>query len=238
VRAFPAANLNSVAASASGAAVSLNSLSLASQHLILLRELLSSLSGVEGVYIKVRAQKKKGSGGNSGINSTSGGLSSESASPNQSLQISLALDVDSADRSIASLVTHIQYIAYEARNSIIDVLFCLCCKVTQLLPVCECAFKVRGFIRQQSQYEYGMVSHAFCAAVRRIIRDFDALIAQMEHLYIQQNLSLQKMVYSAIDACFSMHIIVVLSHLMSLVSNYCFFSPVCFESNAFSRACV
>ena len=67
-------------------------------------------------------------------------------------------------------------------------------QVAQLLPVCESAFKVRTFIRQQSQYEYGMVSHAFCAAIRRIIRDFDALIAQMEHLYIQQKLSLQKMV--------------------------------------------
>jgi gamma-tubulin complex component 2 len=63
--------------------------------------------------------------------------------------------------------------------------------------VCESAFKVRTFVRQQSQYEYGMVSHAFCAAVRRIVRDFDALVAQMEHLYIQQNLSLQKMVKSA-----------------------------------------
>ena len=194
IRAFPAANLNSVAATASGAAVSLNSLSLASQHLILLRELLSSLSGVEGVYIKVRAQKKKGNGGSSDINI---GLSSESTKSNPSLQISLALDVDSADRSIASLVTHIYYIGYEIRNANINGFF-IVCKVTQLLPVCECALKVREFTRQQSQYEYGMVSHAFCAAVRRIIRDFDALIAQMEHLYIQQNLSLQKMVCSRI----------------------------------------
>ena len=130
IRAFPAANLNSVAATASGAAVSLNSLSLASQHLILLRELLSSLSGVEGVYIKVRAQKKKRNGGSSDINI---GLSSESTKSNPSLQISLALDVDSADRSIASLVTHIYYIGYKIRNININVFFSLFAR----LPNCS-----------------------------------------------------------------------------------------------------
>lgn len=146
------------------------------------------------MYIKVKAQNNKGNGSSSGVNNTGGGLRS-----NQSLQLSLALDTDAADRSIASLVELMNFIFCEKRNRLSCVRICV--KVTQLLPVCEGAFKVRTFIRQQSQYEYGMVSHAFCAAVRRIVRDFDALVAQMEHLYIQQNLSLQKMVYNATRFC-------------------------------------
>ena len=77
--------------------------------------------------------------------------------------------------------------------------------MSQLLPVCESALKVRVFTRQQSQYEYGMVSHAMCAAMKRILRDFDKLVAQMEHLYSQQNLSLQKMVHSTIIALARVH---------------------------------
>jgi gamma-tubulin complex component 2 len=67
-------------------------------------------------------------------------------------------------------------------------------QVTQLLPVCVSAIRVRTFIRQQSKYEYGLVSHAFCAAVKKICREFDVLVAQIEQLYLDNKLSLQKMV--------------------------------------------
>ena len=73
-------------------------------------------------------------------------------------------------------------------------------QVMQLLPVCESAARVREFLRYQSRYEFGLVSHAMCAAVRAVVRQFDVLVAQLEHLFLaqqqqEQQLSLQKLAY-------------------------------------------
>lgn len=67
--------------------------------------------------------------------------------------------------------------------------------MTQLLPICESAVRVREFIRLHSRYEFGLVSHALCAALRKILREFDVLVAQLEATFAQGKLSLQKMVY-------------------------------------------
>jgi gamma-tubulin complex component 2 len=64
-----------------------------------------------------------------------------------------------------------------------------------LLPVCESAVRVREFIKLHSRYEYGMVSHALCAALKKVMREFDILIAQLEVTFAAGKLSLQKMVY-------------------------------------------
>jgi gamma-tubulin complex component 2 len=68
-------------------------------------------------------------------------------------------------------------------------------QVAQLLPICESAVRIREFVRLHSRYEYGMVSHALCAALKKILREFDILIAQLEVTFTAGKLSLQKMVY-------------------------------------------
>ena len=42
--------------------------------------------------------------------------------------------------------------------------------------------------------EYGLVSHSLAAAVKVLMREFDILVAQLEHLLSTNRLSLQKMV--------------------------------------------
>ena len=54
---------------------------------------------------------------------------------------------------------------------------------------------IREFIKVHSRYEYGLVSHALCAALKKILREFDILIAQLEVTFTSSQLSLQKMVY-------------------------------------------
>lgn len=44
------------------------------------------------------------------------------------------------------------------------------------------------------RYEFGLVSHSFVAAVKVLLREFDILVAQLEHLLSSNRLSLQKMV--------------------------------------------
>jgi gamma-tubulin complex component 2 len=67
--------------------------------------------------------------------------------------------------------------------------------VSQLLTMCEQTIKIRHFIQQQSRYEYGYISHAFCAAVKSIIHDLDILICQLEFLLNDGKLSLQKFIF-------------------------------------------
>ena len=64
-----------------------------------------------------------------------------------------------------------------------------------LLPLCEIAVHVRSYIKRHSQFEFGLVSQAFCSALKQIVRDFDVLVAQLEHKHIQCQLSLQKLIY-------------------------------------------
>lgn len=45
--------------------------------------------------------------------------------------------------------------------------------------------RVREFIRLHSRYEFGLVSHALCAALRKILREFDVLVAQLEASFAQ-----------------------------------------------------
>lgn len=68
-------------------------------------------------------------------------------------------------------------------------------QVMTLFPLCECAIRIREFIQMHSRYEFGYVSHAVCAAIKQIVREFDSLLSQLEHLYNNNNLSLQKLVY-------------------------------------------
>ena len=67
--------------------------------------------------------------------------------------------------------------------------------MTQLLPLCEQLAQIREFIRRQSRYEYGLVSHALAAAMKSLLREFDVVISQLEQLLEDNSLSLQKMMF-------------------------------------------
>jgi hypothetical protein len=55
--------------------------------------------------------------------------------------------------------------------------------------------QIREFVRTHSRYEFGLVSQALSSAIRQLLREFDVLVAQLEHLLNGNRLSLQKMVY-------------------------------------------
>lgn len=165
------------------------------QH-ILMREILLLLSGIEGNYIRIAAavksfsqdqankdfddaaveeEMRKYRDGGGGLKEFHNALNQRmTAPPSITLpsidSIKLVIDVDSADRSLAT-------------------------QVTQLLSMCEQSLKIRHFLRQQSRYEYGYVSHAFCASIKSILHDFDVIICQLEYLLNAEKLSIQKFIF-------------------------------------------
>lgn len=162
----------------------LNSYPTSVQHIILLRELLLAFSGIEGQYIRLAAATTVVS--NSSGHQSSHTHSSSTVSMNMNIimginkaptdnkqkmkDISLVIDLDTAERSAAH-------------------------QVSLLLPICEHAIRIREFIKFHSRYEFGFVSHAVVAVVKSIMREFDILIAQLEHLLMENKLTLQKMTY-------------------------------------------
>jgi gamma-tubulin complex component 2 len=66
-------------------------------------------------------------------------------------------------------------------------------QVCSFLPFCEQLIGIREFIKRHSRYEYGLVSHALAAAVKELLRQFDAVISQLELLLEENRLSLQKL---------------------------------------------
>ncbi|XP_076466365.1 gamma-tubulin complex component 2-like isoform X2 [Babylonia areolata] len=65
--------------------------------------------------------------------------------------------------------------------------------VRRILPLCSNYSTVVRFIEEKSAFEYGLVNHALCAAMRSLIKDYMVLVAQLEHQYRGGHLSLQKM---------------------------------------------
>ena len=148
----------------------LSSLTPGAQHAVLLREILLALSGIEGHYVRVAATglAPAASSSSSGSGSSSSGRSGSASSILR--ELNLVVESDTADRTAAS-------------------------QVALLLPICEGAVQLREFIRVHSRYEFGLVSHALAAAIKAMLREFDILVAQLEHLLSCGRLSLQKMVY-------------------------------------------
>ena len=143
----------------------LSSLSPGAQHALLLRELLLALSGVEGHYVRVAASQSPVPGSSS--SGSSGLVVTASA---MLRELNLVVESDTADRSAAS-------------------------QVALLLPICESAVQLREFVRVHGRYEFGLVSQALASSIKTMLREFDILVAQLEHLLSTNRLSLQKMVY-------------------------------------------
>ncbi|QIX02392.1 hypothetical protein AMS68_007909 [Peltaster fructicola] len=64
----------------------------------------------------------------------------------------------------------------------------------QVLKTATCTSALDAFVEVMSRYEKGSVSHALCAAIRKIQKDFQILVAQLEHQYLtNENFSLHQL---------------------------------------------
>ncbi|XP_071785890.1 gamma-tubulin complex component 2-like [Asterias amurensis] len=62
----------------------------------------------------------------------------------------------------------------------------------RILPVCTMYSSVVRFIEDKSSFEYGVVNHALCGAMKTLIKEYYILTAQLEHQFRQGQLPLQR----------------------------------------------
>ena len=60
-----------------------------------------------------------------------------------------------------------------------------------MLPLCADFVHVSNFVERHSRYEYGVTTHAFCAAIKLLLREYTLLVAQLETLASRGGLTLQ-----------------------------------------------
>ncbi|KAJ4908103.1 Gamma-tubulin complex component 2 [Raphanus sativus] len=61
----------------------------------------------------------------------------------------------------------------------------------RIFPLCECFLLIDQFVESSSQFKNGLVNHAFAAALRALLLDYRAMVAQLEHQFRLGRLSLQ-----------------------------------------------
>lgn len=65
----------------------------------------------------------------------------------------------------------------------------------KVLPLCEHYAAVQKFVNVHSQYAYGTVNQALCAAIRELLREFSVKVGQLETALRLGNLTLAKLWY-------------------------------------------
>ncbi|CAI9767433.1 unnamed protein product [Fraxinus pennsylvanica] len=61
----------------------------------------------------------------------------------------------------------------------------------RIIPLCESYLLVSQFVESRSQFKTGLVNHAFAAALRALLLDYQAMVAQLEHQFRLGRLSIQ-----------------------------------------------
>ncbi|KAH7841449.1 hypothetical protein Vadar_030015 [Vaccinium darrowii] len=61
----------------------------------------------------------------------------------------------------------------------------------RLFPLCESYLVINQFVESRSQFKTGLVNHAFAAALRVLLLDYQAMVAQLEHQFRLGKLSIQ-----------------------------------------------
>ncbi|XP_047338918.1 gamma-tubulin complex component 2 [Impatiens glandulifera] len=61
----------------------------------------------------------------------------------------------------------------------------------RMFPLCESYLLVHHFVESRSQFKAGLVNHAFAAALRASLLDYQAMVAQLEHQFRLGRLSIQ-----------------------------------------------
>ncbi|XP_057963027.1 gamma-tubulin complex component 2 [Malania oleifera] len=60
----------------------------------------------------------------------------------------------------------------------------------RLFPLCESFLLINRFVESRSQFKNGLVNHAFAAALRAFLLDYQAMVAQLEHQFRLGRLSI------------------------------------------------
>jgi gamma-tubulin complex component 2 len=63
--------------------------------------------------------------------------------------------------------------------------------VGRILPLCSHYVRVCEYVDTRQRYEYGLINHAFCSAVRSLLKEYLILVAQLENQSRQGKLTLQ-----------------------------------------------
>ncbi|XP_047976026.1 gamma-tubulin complex component 2 isoform X1 [Salvia hispanica] len=61
----------------------------------------------------------------------------------------------------------------------------------RIFPLCESYILISQFVESRSQFKSGLVNHAFAAALRTLLLDYQAMVAQLEHQFRLGKLSVQ-----------------------------------------------
>lgn len=61
----------------------------------------------------------------------------------------------------------------------------------RMFPFCESYMLINQFVESRSQFKTGLVNHAFAAALRTLLLDYQAMVAQLEHQFRLGRLSIQ-----------------------------------------------
>lgn len=62
--------------------------------------------------------------------------------------------------------------------------------LTRILPVCSHYAYVSHYVNVHARFEYGLVNHAFTGAIRRMLKEYLILVAQLEHQLHKGSLTL------------------------------------------------
>jgi gamma-tubulin complex component 2 len=61
-----------------------------------------------------------------------------------------------------------------------------------MLPLCNNHDIVQEYVNIHSQFEFGLVSHALCGAIKVLLKEYLLLITQLDTEFIKSDLNLQK----------------------------------------------
>ncbi|MQM12129.1 hypothetical protein Taro_045043 [Colocasia esculenta] len=86
----------------------------------------------------------------------------------------------------------------------------------RIFPLCENYILVEQFAESRSHFKNGLVNHAFAAAIRALLLDYQAMVAQLEHQFRLGRLSVQGLWFFCQPMLASMH---ALSNVIAKVSS-------------------
>ena len=61
-----------------------------------------------------------------------------------------------------------------------------------MLPLCNNHDFIQEFVNVHSQFEFGLVSHALCGAIRVLLKEYLLLVTQLDTEFMKADLTLQK----------------------------------------------
>ena len=65
--------------------------------------------------------------------------------------------------------------------------------VNKILPICNYHDRLEIYMNLHSQFDYGLVSQALCAALKNLIREYILLVNQLDNEMLKSELNLQKL---------------------------------------------